>query len=297
MQRGRELMPSDLPLIEKSALEHLLQVQVLKLAATDADNARAKEIADKRLELIKKRSTSEEALAKQLKTLNLTLDDLRSRLLEEAVFQEVLRDRIKLTDDQVKKYFDDNPAQFEEPEMVRASHILIATVDPAGTPMTIEEKKAKKKMAEDLLKRAQGGEDFTKLAKEYSDDPSAKETGGEFTLPRARMPVEFAAAAFSLKTNQVSDLVVIEDGYHIIKLSEKIPAKKMEFAKISPQLKEYLEAQEMEKILPETYAKLKKDSNVQILDDQLRMLEEAHVAMPVAPAPAPAAPPVAPAPK
>ena len=82
---------------------------------------------------------------------------------------------------------------------------------------------------EGLLKRARAGEDFAKLAKEYSEDPGSKDKGGEYKFPRGQMVPEFEAAAFSLGTNQVSDIVTTRFGYHIIKLSEKIPARKVEY--------------------------------------------------------------------
>lgn len=76
---------------------------------------------------------------------------------------------------------------------------------------------------EDLLKRAEDGEDVAKLAREFSEDPGLMDKGGECTFPRGQMVPEFEAAASSLKTNQISDVVTMPFGYHIIKLSEKIP--------------------------------------------------------------------------
>jgi parvulin-like peptidyl-prolyl isomerase len=274
MARGRELLPSDLPVIEKTAFDHLLQVQVLKLSATADDTTKATALADKRLAAIKKRAVNEETLTKQLKTMSLTIDDLRARLIEEAVAEQVLRDKVNVTDEQVKKYYTDNPTQFEEPETVTASHILVTTMDKAGTPLSDDEKKVKRKTAEDLLKRARAGEDFTKLAKEYSDDPGVKENDGKYTFHKGQMVPEFEAAAFSLQTNQISDLVTTRFGYHIIKMTEKTPAQKLEFAKVSAEIKNGLEGMEMEKMLPDVYAKLKKDADVQILDDQLKALDE-----------------------
>ncbi len=294
--RGRELTPADLPMIEKSSFEHLLEVQLLKSQATDADKTKAATEAEKRLGIIKKRAPSEEALIKQLKAMNLTMDDLRSRLVEEATAEQVLRDKVTVTDDQVKKYFEDNPSQFEEPEMVRASHILIMTADKTGAQLTDDEKKAKRKIADDLLKRAKAGEDFAALAKKYSDDPGSKENGGEYIFPRGRMVKEFEAAAFTLQTNQISDIVTTQFGYHIIKLSEKIPAKKLELAKVSPDIKNYLESMEMEKILTDVAGQLKKTANVQILDADLKTLMETTDEMPKA-APGKPAPPVLAPPK
>lgn len=274
--RGQQISASDMAVVEKSTFDHLLQVQLLNNNASDADKTTGKTEGDKRMEIIRQRAPSEEALTRQLKGLNLTVDVLHKRLIEEATAEAVLRDNIKkVSDADVKKFYDDNPSKFEEPEQVRASHILISTGDPRSPkPMSDEEKAAKHKIAEDLLKRAKAGEDFAKLAKEYSDDPGSKDKGGEYTFARGQMIKEFEAAAFSLQTNQISDIVTTVYGYHIIKLSEKIPAQKVEFAKVSPEIKNYLERAEMEKMLPDYYKKLKKDANVEILDDELKKLED-----------------------
>ncbi|HEX3800030.1 MAG TPA: peptidylprolyl isomerase [Verrucomicrobiae bacterium] len=282
--RGRELTPADLSAIERSSFDHLLEVQLLKAKATADDKAKATVEADKRFAIIKKRAPSQEALDRQLKVMNLTEETLRGRLIEEATAEQVLRDKVKVTDDQVRKYYDDNPSQFEEPEMVDASHILLMTVDPkTGKALPDDEKKAKLKQAEDLLKRAKGGEDFAKLASQYSEDPGSKENGGKYVFPRGRMVKEFEAAAFTLQTNQISDIVTTQYGYHIIKLNEKIPAKKLEFDKVKTDVRTALESQAMEKILPDVTDKLKKDANVQILDAELKTLMETKTEMPGAP--------------
>lgn len=284
LAQGKQVSPAEL---EKVAFDHLLEVQLLTEKATADDKTKGAAEADKRMDVIRKKAPSEDALTKQLKTMNLTIDGLHARLAEEATAEQVLRDKVTVTDADVKKFFDDNPAQFEEPEMIHGYHILVVAVDKStGTQLPDDEKKLKKKIADGLLKRVKDGEDFSKVARDASDDPGAKENGGEFTLPRGRMPVEFASAAFSLTTNQVSDVVTSSLGYHIIKLVEKLPAKKLELAKVSPDIRNYLEAQQMEKILPEVSAKLQKEAEVQILDEELKRIEDSAAAN--APKPAPA---------
>jgi parvulin-like peptidyl-prolyl isomerase len=126
---------------------------------------------------------------------------------------------------------------------------------------------------EGILKRARAGEDFAKLAKDYSEDPGSKDKGGEYTFPRGQMVAEFEAAAFSLGTNQVSDIITTRFGYHIIKLSEKIPARKVEFAKAESDIKEGLTQQAVQKQFPDYIAKLKKEAGVEILDEKLKPKE------------------------
>src|SRR5207244_2864211 len=184
--------------------------------------------------------------------------------------------KVNVTDEEAKKYYDDNPAKFEQPEMVRASHILISTKDPQDQnpnpalrkDLPEDKKPARRKQLEDLLKRARAGEDFAKLAKEYSEDPASKDKGGEYVFPRASadprrgMVPEFEAAAFSLKTNEVSDIVTTQFGYHVIKLSETIPARKVELAKVESNIKDYLIQQALQKQSVDYMAQLKKDAGV-----------------------------------
>jgi peptidyl-prolyl cis-trans isomerase C len=78
-----------------------------------------------------------------------------------------------------------------------------------------------------------------------------------------------------MKTNQVSDIITTQFGYHIIKLSEKFPAKKLELAKVSQDIKDYLKGQAVSKQLPEYMEKAKKDAGVQILDPKLKPTDSA----------------------
>ena len=79
--------------------------------------------------------------------------------------------------------------------------------------------KAARQKAEDILKRVRAGEDFEKLAKENSDEPGAKETGGDLGwFGRGRMVKPFEDAAFALKDNEVSDIVESQFGFHIIQV-------------------------------------------------------------------------------
>jgi parvulin-like peptidyl-prolyl isomerase len=272
--RGQEIPPAQLPLLEKQLLDNLILTQILVAKATEADKAKGREEGEKHFDLIKKNAPSEEILLRQLKTMDLNFDSLRNRLNEEATVRAMLQAKVTVTDDEVKKYYDDNPAKFEEPEMVRASHILIGTVDPkTNADLSDAQKRAKKKLIDDLLKRARAGEDFAKLAQENSEDPGSKDRGGEYTFPRGKMVPEFEAAAFSLKTNQVSDVVTTRFGYHIIKLSEKIPAKKLAFATVSPDVRTYLEQTAIEKMKPKYLVSLEKEAGVEILDEQLKTID------------------------
>lgn len=279
----QQIPPEQMGLIERQKLNDLIGFRLLLNKATDADKAKGKEQFEKFLKRLKTDNKMtdeelEEKLSTQLRMQGLTRADWDKQRIDQATVGAVLERELKIsvTDAEVKKFYDENPSRFEQPDQVRASHVLIGTRDQAtGGELTDDEKKAKRKLADDIRKRAADGEDFSKLAKEFSDDPGSKDNGGEYTFGRGKMVPEFEAAAFSLTTNQVSDVVTTQFGYHIIKLSEKIPAKMVSLTEVADDLKEGLKSQELQKQLRETdfLEKLQRDASVEILDEKLKKIE------------------------
>lgn len=122
-----------------------------------------------------------------------------------------------------------NKKQFVQPEMVNAQHILIN--------FDGDENKSKQ-VADDVRKKVlQGKQSFAELAKEYSDDSSAKRNGGVLGFfDKTKMIPEFSEAAFALKLNEVSAPVKTQFGWHVIQMLEKKPAKTLEFSEVKDSL-------------------------------------------------------------
>lgn len=257
--------------MEADILERLVVTQILIGKATAEDKAKAKELAGKVVGGYRDRARTEERFTAQLKAMGLTEEGFRGQVLDQAVCEQVLdrelRAKLNIGADQAKKFYDENPAQFQEPDRVRAAHILISTQDAAsGQSLPDAKVKEKKEFAEKILARAKAGEDFAKLAKEFSDDPGSKDSSGEYTFPRGQMVPEFEAATFSMGTNQISDLVTTRYGFHIIRLNEKLPARKVEFAQAEKDIKEYLVNEELKQQLPGYFEKLKTEAAVEMPD-------------------------------
>jgi parvulin-like peptidyl-prolyl isomerase len=166
-----------------------------------------------------------------------------------------------------------NLIRLERPEQVRVVHVFLTTRDrDKEQDLPEETRKQKRHQIEKIRERALAGEDFSKLAMEFSEDRSIKETKGEYTFSRSDpFAEEFKAASFSLEPGKISDVTVTPFGYHVIKLLEKIPAQKIEFEKIGKDLKEFLTHQQVLKAMPDFFDKLKKEASVQILDPKYRI--------------------------
>jgi parvulin-like peptidyl-prolyl isomerase len=268
--------PSDL---EPQALKNLVIQQLILAQATDADRTKGKTNFEARLAKVKEDNhLTDEDFDKRI-SMQLfggeTREQWNKQNIDITTIPVVLERELKIniTDADIKAFYDSptNIASFEQPEMVRASHILLMTSDPTTQqPLSAEKKAEKRKQAEDILKQAKSGADFAELAKKYSEDPGSKDKGGEYTFPRGQMMKEFEDAAFSLKTNEISDIVETKYGFHIIKLSEKIPAKKVDYDKVKDGIKDHLFQLQLQKQLPAYTAKLVKDANVEILDEKLK---------------------------
>jgi len=265
--RGQKVPEEKRAMIEAQILDRLVITQLLLNRATESDRTRARELADKFMKDTREQAGSAEAFDRQLMAMGFTQkqfeQQITERAISEAVVEREIKDKVKITDEMTKQYYADHPDKFQKPEMVRAAHILLATVDPVTeAQMSDEQKKQKREQIDALLVRARKGEDFAALAKEFSDDPGSKDKGGEYTFPRGRMVPPFETAAFSLKTNEISDVVITQFGYHIIKLYEKIPEQKVALDTVEKDLKDGLAREEVQRQLPDFVERLKKDADI-----------------------------------
>ncbi|HEY1718884.1 MAG TPA: peptidylprolyl isomerase [Verrucomicrobiae bacterium] len=287
---GQTIPADQMNLIQVQMLNRLIQIQLLLQKSTDADKADGKKKADEQLSELLDKAGSQETLDRQLKAVGMTADELRSKVTQEATATAALTRElgVAVTDAEVTQFYGSHPEEFEQPEQVHVRHILLMTMDPTTRqPLPADQVAAKRKQIDAILKRIRAGEDFSKLATQYSEDPGSKDKGGELpAFSKGEMVPEFEAAAFSLTNNQVSDVITTAYGYHVIKLLDKTPGKKVALTDkvpgtditITDKIKDYLLQQKTEKLAPAYLDKLKKDADVEILDADLKAAEAAVAA-------------------
>lgn len=155
---------------------------------------------------------------------------------------------IKVDDAEVKKFYEENAAKFQGDEKRRASHILIGF----GVSATPEQKQQAKEKAQALLDAIKKDPNtFESLAVKNSQDPGSAVKGGDLgSFGRGAMVKPFEDAAFSMKVNQVSDLVESEFGYHIIKVTE-ISGAGSDYDSLKPKVKGELMYQKAQALFAE----------------------------------------------
>ena len=279
--RGQSIPEDKRTLTEAQLLDRLIVGQLMVGKATAADRVKAEEKAAKFLDESRKSAGSEEALFRNFRALGISPQQLTNRVLEQAISEELLgrelKSQITISSERLQQFYNTNEGAFRQPEIVRAAQIMVFTRDPrTRLELPDDLKKAKRDKADKALARARKGEDFTKLVEEFSEDPMTKENKGEITFTRAKddpmraMVPELEVAAFALKPGSISDVIKTEYGFHILKLIEITPARKVPYSEVGDRIRELLTNQDLERQLPDYFAKLKKEAGVEILDEKLK---------------------------
>ena len=251
--------------IFRSVLDQMVAVKLLaqesaarKIAVADAD-------VDARLGQIRKNFPNEQAFTQALTAQQITADklkgDIRSDLAVNKLLEEEVGTKAVVTDVDAKTFYDQNLDKFKEEEAVRASHILIRVAPDADEAA----KKKARAEAEDVLKQIKAGGDFAALAQEHSQDGSAAQGGDLNFFTRGQMVPAFETAAFALKPGEVSGIVETQFGLHIIKVTERRPARTVPFTEVTGQIKDYLTSQKKEEATNAFIETLKAKGKVEIL--------------------------------
>ncbi len=197
------------------------------------------EEVDKSFDELKKNIDADKDYKKKLEDMGIDDKYLRSQQEQDLIIQKYKENfdkNLKISDEEMKKYYEEHKKDYYKDE-VKASHILISTVDDNGKELSEAKKKEAKKKAEEVLKKAKSGEEFSELAKEYSDDKGSAANGGDLGyFTKGQMVKPFEEAAFSLKSGEISGLVESEYGYHIIKVYDKID-EQLPFDEVKDEIK------------------------------------------------------------
>lgn len=153
-------------------------------------------------------------------------------------------DRPNITDAEIQDYYDVNPAEFKTEKTIEARHILIKMEQDSSSEIVGE----KKKIALDVMEMARKNQDFTELARKYSEGPS-KETGGYLGyFKKEEMVKPFADKAFTMGVGEISEPVRTRFGWHIIKIENIKEASTRSFEEAKLEIRTKLAAKQIKNI-------------------------------------------------
>ena len=162
------------------------------------------------------------------------LDFTRKKLLMSDLLQATAKEAI--TDDAMHKVYDDAVKQMGQEQEVHARHILIRAAAGDENASKAAEDKIKA-----IIARLNKGEDFEKVAKEVTEDPSGKANGGDLGyFSKEQMVPEFSNVAFKLEKGQISEPVKTQFGWHVLKVEDKRVKPTPKFEDVKPQIEQYV---------------------------------------------------------
>lgn len=185
--------------------------------------------------------TSHDILVSALANQGLSFEQYREQIREQIeklkLVSVEVRSKILVAESETRSFYEQNIAKYTEEESFRARHIFFRTTEKSA-PELIKRAMTTALM---VLAEAKSGKDFAELAKANSEDPAARQDGGNLgQFKKGEMQPELENAIMSMKPGDVSELVYTPAGFHIVKLEERIAGKPKAFETVKAEIEEAL---------------------------------------------------------
>lgn len=261
-QKGRPLNETDLTTVKSRILENLIDAEILYQQSQKEGVKVDDQAINKQIETIKKRFSDEAAYQKALEGMDVSEEEIRTKIRRGLAIKQLLDtdvlQKIAITNEETKKFYNNNPNLFKQKEQIKASHILIKVAPDADESKKIQ---ARKKI-EAVQKKVRQGEDFGLLAKTNSEGPTAQRKGDLGYFGRGRMVKPFEDAAFALNVGEVSKIVETQFGYHLIKVIDKKPPRTIPYKEVQQKLEQHLNKEKEKTEIQGYIENLKKSATI-----------------------------------
>jgi len=262
--QGQPLSAEQMGKAKSAILDRLVEGELLyQESKKQGIRVEAKEIDD-RINELRKRFPNDAEYKSAISKMGISEAEIRTQMERGLAINQLIKiqitDKIVVSDEESKAFYDSRPELFKQPEQVKASHILIKAAQDADEA---QKKEARKKI-EAVQKKLKGGQDFAALAREFSEGPSAPRGGELGYFGRGQMVPAFETVAFAMKPGEVSDIVETRFGYHLIKVEDKKSAGTVSYTEVKGQLDDHLKKQKGQQEIDKFVNGLKKDAKIEI---------------------------------
>ena len=271
-------------------LDQMIDDRILRQEAQKRKIKINKRELEEGVKQVKKRFPTAAEFNAELKKENFSSAQFEKRIEEQLMVMKLMEQEIRAKtpqpkDEDVKKFYDQIIAKMngkdlgldkkEEEEaaslgkmmtrmtseQVHARHILVAVDKNA----TAQDKAAAKKKIEGIQKELKGGADFEELATKYSDDPGSKSRSGDLGFfAKGDMVPEFEKTAFAMNVGQISEPLLTDFGYHIIKVEEKRAPRKLSFDDVKGDLREFMSQKAAQKRYEAWMKDIRQKANIKV---------------------------------
>jgi len=267
---AQQNQPIDEEVVLRRAVEqiigHALLVEAARESGVKVDAAEVQQ----RVSAQRSRYPSPEAFAQALQASGTSEQEL-SRLEEDNLLvlrytETRLGPKAAVTSAEARKYYDEHPTEFDHPEQVKIRMILV-TVPEVASP---EVEDAARFRASRAVSRLAAGDDFAKVAKDVSDDPT-KSRGGEVGwVRRGQLLPELDGAVFELKAGDYSKSIRTRYGFHVMGVSERRGPGRSSFEEVEPTLNGMLKGVKAREIMRQMVSERRAKAKIETLDPTIK---------------------------
>jgi parvulin-like peptidyl-prolyl isomerase len=252
-----QLEAARLQQVIQQTAESLAERKLLLAAAAKANTSITSMVVDSVLNLQYTRAGGEEKFLEVLDKNGVDFEsmkrDVRDGMTIESYLNDALASELVVNEDDIRR-------GYEEDKTASVRHILLTTQGKSDSV-----KEATRRQMEKILERARAGEDFAELAKQYTEDPGSKESGGLYSdFGRGRMVKSFEDAAFSVPVGEISDIVETTYGYHILKVLDR-KKEARPFEEVRPELEAELKNTKRGVVYKEHIEELKQEAGFKLV--------------------------------
>lgn len=249
---------------EKNLLRDLIDQELLVERAKDLGINVETDVV-RRLDQVRQQNNlaTIDDLEKAVESQGIAWEDYKSQIRNGLLTQDVIRrevgSRINISSDEVKKYYEEHKQEFVRPEQVYLAEIFLSTEGKSP-----EEIAAVQKKAEDLRNRIKKGEDFSELAKRYSEGTTAKEGGGLGAFEHGQLSKQLEDVVFKMNKREVTDVVQTKTGFEILEVMDHFQAGLQPLDKVENEILNKIYSQRMQPALRDYLAELREESYVTV---------------------------------
>ncbi len=258
--------PAQRSLIEQKILNKMINDEVLRQASLKEHVDNLKEKIEQERKSIEKNFGSKEKFNAYLASMKMDdaqfTDFVKEKVHLKEYFKKYRLDNPEIPEEKLREFYDNGKKNFRRDALVQVSQIFLS-LQKGSDPQTIQ---ATLDKANALRDRLLQGEDFATLARRYSQSREANESNGSLGfIKKGYMPASFESVAFSLEKNEISKPVLTQFGYHIIKVTDKLPERIAPYEEVKEFIRKYLQEREIVQNTLTHIKKLRDEAEVKIV--------------------------------